>query len=77
MKLYLVRHAEALDKREDRRRPLSTKGIADARQLAAMLTPLRLRVAAIGTAARRVLSRRPRSSRRPCELAGISWRGMI
>ena len=44
MKLYLVRHGEALDEDEDPKRPLSTKGRNDVARVAAMLDEAGVRV---------------------------------
>jgi phosphohistidine phosphatase len=47
MNLYLVRHAEAAGKSEDRDSNLTDKGKQDAVQLARVLKPLKLKVAAV------------------------------
>src|SRR5512143_1198235 len=44
MVLYLVQHAEAKREEEDLARPLSEKGVGDARRMAAYLSRLNLKV---------------------------------
>jgi len=47
MRLYLVRHGEAKPSEADPRKPLSAKGLADVRKLAALLRPRGIAVEAI------------------------------
>ena len=47
MRVYLVQHGEAMLKEQDPQRPLTQKGISDARRMAAFLKPLGLRVQAL------------------------------
>ena len=47
MLLYLARHGDAKPEDEDPRRPLSAKGAAEAKKMAAFLGPLRISLAAV------------------------------
>jgi len=47
MRVYLIQHGEAKAKEDDPERPLTDKGAADVRRVAAFVEPLHLRVRAI------------------------------